>query len=227
MSYFAITSNHPRHAKFLKTLYDNLDLSVVIVVDKGPFTEEEFRYFETQNMLLLQKPNIIKCSKHQLHSNFILQTLDKISPKVGFVFGAPILKESIFSLPEYGCVNIHTGLVTHYRGVDSSLWAAHNYDFDLIGATLHHVDASIDTGNIIDMETINIDRSDSLNALFYKSCQVGFNLLNKNMSDIISNKSKSIKLTEKGKLYQNKDRKPEIIKIAESNLRRYKNENYS
>ena len=134
MSYFAITSNHPRHVKFLETLNNKIDLSVVVVVDKGPITQEEADYFNP-DMKLLRMSNVIRCSKHQLHSNFVLQTLSRIGAQVGFIFGAPLLKKELFEIPQHGCVNIHTGLVDHYRGVDSSLWAMYDNRPDLIGTT--------------------------------------------------------------------------------------------
>ena len=226
MSYFAITSNHPRHVKFLETLNNKIDLSVVVVVDKGPITQEEADYFNP-DMKLLRMSNVVRCSKHQLHSNFVLQTLSKTYAQVGFIFGAPLLKKELFEIPQHGCVNIHTGLVDHYRGVDSSLWAMYDNRPDLIGTTLHYIDESIDAGNIIDTGVINLDRYDTLDTLFFKSCQVGFRLLSNNFSDIISNKANKKVLYNRGKLYQNKDRSPEIIKKAEQNLARYKNENYS
>ncbi len=226
MSYFAITSNHPRHVRFLETLYEKIDLSVVIVVDKGPIFQEEADYFNS-NLSLLRTPNVLRCSKHQLHSNFVLQTLSKIDPKVGFVFGAPLLKESVFNLPKYGCVNIHTGQVEHYRGVDSSLWAMYDNRPDLIGATLHYIDKTIDAGSVIDTKGVDLDRFDNLNTIFYKSCKAGFHLLSDNLSDIIANKTKKKRLETMGKLYQNKDRNSEIVKKAANNLRRYKSENYS
>lgn len=226
MNYFAITSNHPRHMKFLETLHEKIDLSVIVVVDKGPIIQEEADYFNS-NLSLLHKNNILRCSKHQLHSNFVIQTLQKTEPKVGFVFGAPLLKEQIFKIPEYGCVNIHTGLVNHYRGVDSSLWAMYNNRPDLVGATLHYIDKTIDAGKIIDTGVINIDQYDNLDTLFFKSCKVGFRLLYNNIDDIIANKATKKILKSRGTLYQNKDRSSEIIKKAEENLTRYKNENYS
>jgi methionyl-tRNA formyltransferase len=130
-------------------------------------------------------------------------------------------------MPEYGCVNIHTGLVDHYRGVDSSLWAMYDNRPDLIGATLHYIDETIDAGNIIDTKKIELDRFDNLNTLFYKSCLAGFRLISDNIGDIITNKTIKKSLRTKGKLYQNKDKSSEIVDKAESNLRRYKNENYS
>jgi methionyl-tRNA formyltransferase len=221
MSYFAITSNHPRHIKFLETLYESIDISVVVIVDKGPISQEEADYFNS-NLSLLHNSNILRCSKQQLHSSFVLQTLQKMQPKVGFVFGAPLLKEQLFSLPEYGCVNIHTGLVDHYRGVDSSLWAMYDNRPDLVGATLHYIDRTIDAGTVIGTRGIEFDKFDDLNTVFYKSCLSGFRLLSDNIDDILTNKSNKRTLKAKGKLYQNKDKNSEIVKRAENNLRRYK-----
>ena len=225
MSYFAVTSNHPRHVKFLETLYEKIDLSVVIVVDKGPVAQEEADYFSS-DMSILRKENILRCNKIQLHSNFVLNTIKNTKPKVGFIFGAPLLKKSLFEIPEYGCVNIHTGLVDHYRGVDSSLWAMYDNRPDLIGSTLHYIDSSIDGGDVIGMKSINIDRFDGIDTLFYKSCKVGFSLLSDNINDIICNRTNKQVLTSRGKLYQNKDKTLDIVDRAKENLRRYKNENY-
>ena len=98
MSYFAITSNHPRHVKYLETLYDQVELSTVVIVDKGVLTEAEADYFKS-DMTLLGRDNVIRCSKQQLHSDFMLQSLHKISAKVGFIFGAPLLEKELFEIP--------------------------------------------------------------------------------------------------------------------------------
>jgi methionyl-tRNA formyltransferase len=225
MSYFAITSNHPRHVKYLETLYNQIELSTVVIVDKGTVTEEEADYFKS-DMSLLGKSNVIRCSKQQLHSDLMLQRLQKVNAKVGFIFGAPLLKKELFEIPQYGCVNIHTGLVNHYRGVDSSLWAMYDNRPDLIGATLHYIDKSIDAGNIIDTGVIDLDRHDNLESLFYKSCQVGFSLLSNNIDDIVANKANKQALKNRGKLYQHKDKNSDVVNRAKENLRKYKNENY-
>jgi methionyl-tRNA formyltransferase len=226
MSFFAITSNHPRHVRFLETLYQWVESPVVIVVDKDSVSPKEVNYFDS-DLSLLDRDNIVRCSKEQLYSDFVLDTLAEINPKVGFVFGAPLLKKEIFSLPEYGCVNIHTGLVDHYRGVDSILWALYDNRPDLVGATLHHIDNTIDAGLVIDTRAVSIELNDSLDTLFYKSCIAGFELLSENIEVIIANKPKKTKLLTKGVLYQNKDRNTQVIEKAKENLRRYQNENYS
>lgn len=134
MNCFAITSDHPRHVKFLETLYSKVDIDLVVIVSKRGYDPLEREYFNS-DMSLLRRKNVLMCTKEQLNSSFVRQTLSKVQADVGFVFGAPLLRECVFSIPKYGCVNIHTGLVTHYRGVDSTLWALHDDRPDLIGAT--------------------------------------------------------------------------------------------
>ena len=219
MSFFAITSNHPRHVQFLETLYEQLKIPVVIVVDKGPISQKEADFFEA-DLSLLRQPNILRCNLKQLHSNFVLQTLKKLDPKAGFVFGAPLLKESIFSIPEYGCVNIHTGPVDHYRGVDSAYWAIQDERLDLIGATLHYIDKSIDGGDTIEIGNVSCDIYDTPDTLFFKSCKSGFSLLRDNLYDIVNNSVSTIKLDKLGKLYQNKDMNDDVVRSIHEKLPR-------
>lgn len=46
--------------------------------------------------------------------------------------------------------NLHSGLLPEYRGVDPQLWAMSQGQTQC-GSTLHHVDTSIDTGDIIEI----------------------------------------------------------------------------
>lgn len=221
MSCFAITSNHPRHVRFLETLYDKVDIDLVVIVSKQGINPSEQEYFNA-DMSLLKRKNILMCTKEQLNSTFVRQTLSKVQADVGFVFGAPLLREEVFSIPKYGCVNIHTGLVSHYRGVDSAIWALYDNRPDLVGATLHYINKSIDTGQIVSMSPVQILDTDSLDTVFYRSCEVGFNLLSDAFSDIMLDKKVEKKQPNtKGKLFQSKDMNTEIVSRAAVNLGRY------
>ena len=114
MSCFAITSDHPRHIKFLETLHGKVDIDLVVIVSKPGGDPLEREYFDS-DISLLRGRNILMCTKDQLNSRFVRQTLSKVHADVGFVFGAPLLREEVFSIPKYGCVNIHTGLVSPDR----------------------------------------------------------------------------------------------------------------
>ena len=233
MSCFAITSDKPRHIKFIKTLQEHVKLATVIIVPKDnpdqSFTKEEEAFFPDCGSI----PNrvYLKCSSRNLESDLVLEALKRSKTKVGFIFGAPLLSSKLYSIPEYGCVNIHTGLVQHYRGVDSSSWALYDNKLDLIGTTLHYIDDSIDAGSLIEQGKITIEQDDTPNKIFFKTCQLGFDLLSKNISSIMKNNCTTLPLEKRGKLYQKKDMtrdiKMKVEKLCRKRVMEYLGENYS
>lgn len=77
-----------------------------------------------------------------------------------------ILKKDIINLPTIGCINTHASLLPKYRGRAPLNWAMINGE-EYSGVTVHFIDESIDTGDIILQEKIKIDEdyyiSDLLN----------------------------------------------------------------
>lgn len=60
-----------------------------------------------------------------------------------------ILKAEFITLPKYGVINLHSGLLPEYRGAMATFWTMMNQD-RLIGSTLHYIsDPGIDTGKVI------------------------------------------------------------------------------
>ena len=58
-----------------------------------------------------------------------------------------LFKESVLSIPAYGCVNLHHGLLPYQRGLFCDLHAL--YNAETTGITLHKMDKKIDSGGII------------------------------------------------------------------------------
>ncbi len=207
MKSIAITSNQPRHREFVNRLEKIIELDLVVVLAKKEgdkhFLRSENKFFNKFDDL---RANIIECNPSHLNSTRLKNLLTSASADMFFVFGAPLLKKELFSIPSKGCINIHTGLVQHHRGVDSCYWAIEEEKPETIGATLHYIDESIDGGNIIDQSTTNnIEASDTVDDIFMKTCITGFDLLEKNMYNILENNVKSFVLNKRGKLYQMKD----------------------
>jgi len=232
MSYFAITSNQARHIQFLNTLRMHLPIDQIIVVPKENrdknFTKQERRFWPRASGI---GSMYLMCNKSHLKDDLVLTSLRRKKPKVGFIFGAPLLPKEIYSIPEYGCVNIHTGLVQHYRGVDSSYWAIYEENFDKIGTTLHYIDSSIDGGDIIDQDTVKVVETDTPDKLFFKTCQLGFVMLIDNLQSIINNDVDRKRLNHRGKLFQTKDMNSDIMKeinlTCKDKIKRFLNENNS
>ena len=60
-----------------------------------------------------------------------------------------ILKDKAIAIPQYGVLNLHSGLLPDYRGAMATFWALLNGDTE-IGSTLHYiVDGTIDTGPVV------------------------------------------------------------------------------
>lgn len=66
-----------------------------------------------------------------------------------------LLKENIFSIPQYGTINLHPSYLPEYPGRNPWFWTYYNTDLNP-GVTLHYVDSGEDTGDIIRQERFNI-----------------------------------------------------------------------
>lgn len=72
-----------------------------------------------------------------------------------------ILKDAAISIPKFGVLNLHSGLLPEYKGMMATFWAMLN-DEPTIGSTLHYiVDGTIDTGPVISQACMTADRSRS------------------------------------------------------------------
>ncbi len=66
---------------------------------------------------------------------------------LGILYGTNIIKETVFSVPKLGSINIHQGLAPLYRGGPTVFWELFN-DEKEVGITVHFVAAKVDTCDI-------------------------------------------------------------------------------
>ena len=213
MKSIAITSNHPRHIAFLNAIHEKAHFAKAIIETKLPgsdrFVEREKKFFK-ECELPANLPTVY-CEKGEVNSKRVIEILKSEKPDFIFTFGCSLLQREVIDIPINGCVNIHTGLVQYHRGVDSCYWALYEGRPETIGATVHMINDSIDAGDIIAQErTRNLSSDDNPDIVFFKTCSTGFEVLKENIEDIYRHRAKSIKLKERGKLYQIKDMGAEI-----------------
>lgn len=99
-----------------------------------------------------------------------------------------ILKQEVLDMPRLGSINIHASLLPKYRGAAPIQWAILD-GLKETGVTIMHMDAGIDTGNIIMQEKIEIEDTDTGESLFDKLADLGAKAI-----------VKAIPLIEKGEL---------------------------
>jgi len=70
---------------------------------------------------------------------------------LGLSLGNGYIPKSVFSIPRYGMVNIHTEVLPDYQGGRSIVWPIYEGEKET-GFTIHQIDSKIDTGPILYLE---------------------------------------------------------------------------
>lgn len=87
-----------------------------------------------------------------------------------------ILPQSILDIPKYGCVNIHASLLPKYRGASPIQYVVINGETES-GITTMMMAASLDTGDILDQESVPLDEKETGGSLHDKLSDIGGRLI--------------------------------------------------
>ena len=99
-----------------------------------------------------------------LNSELARTTLAGFGADLGIVIGTRILKRSTFGVPRLGSINLHKGAVPDYRGMPPGFWELY-YGERQAGVTVHFVDDTLDTGDIVaesSLDILPLDTPDTL-----------------------------------------------------------------
>ncbi len=113
------------------------------------------------------------CSRHNVpfkyfndpNDNNTIDFLSEKNPDIILSVGSEILKEDFLKVPKIGVLNVHMGILPHYRGIGVTEWPileSDSLDEVEIGITLHLIDKGVDTGPIILKKNIDIDFKDTI-----------------------------------------------------------------
>ena len=84
-----------------------------------------------------------------VNSAEVQTVLAQLEPEIIVVNGTRIIGKKTLAAIKNPLINIHSGITPMFRGVHGGYWALVEKRPDLVGSTLHFVDAGIDTGKII------------------------------------------------------------------------------
>jgi folate-dependent phosphoribosylglycinamide formyltransferase PurN len=102
------------------------------------------------------------------HAGESLKMLREARADLGVLYGTNIVKETVFSIPRLGSINIHQGLAPLYRGGPTVFWELFNGEKE-IGITAHFVAPKVDTGDIILQQTLPLEYDFSRYDLDYET----------------------------------------------------------
>jgi methionyl-tRNA formyltransferase len=100
------------------------------------------------------------------HSDEGRELLKSLDADLGILYGTNIIRETVFSIPRLGAINLHQGLAPLYRGGPTVFWELYNGERE-IGITVHFVAAKVDTGDVILQKTIPMNYDFSKYGLEY------------------------------------------------------------
>ncbi|TAK51519.1 MAG: hypothetical protein EPO25_16310, partial [Gammaproteobacteria bacterium] len=92
-----------------------------------------------------------------VHAPEVVAAVRAAEPDVGVVYGGPILRPELFSIPWLGTLGIHHGRVPHYRGKKTTFWEMYHGE-PCAGITVQRLNAGIDTGDIVRTGEVAIGR---------------------------------------------------------------------
>ena len=105
------------------------------------------QWSENNNINLIQQDNL-DCSD-------FANRLKGFNADLFIVIAYKILPKTIFTLPKYGTMNLHASLLPKYRGAAPIQRSILNGD-KKTGVSTFIIDSSVDTGNIVMQESVNI-----------------------------------------------------------------------
>jgi methionyl-tRNA formyltransferase len=111
-----------------------------------------------------------------------------------------ILPEEIINMPKYGCINVHASLLPKYRGASPIQWAVLD-GCEYSGVTTMQMDKGLDTGDILEVEKVKLDKKETGGSLFDRLSEVGANLLVKTLEKAEAGTLKPIKQDESEATY--------------------------
>jgi methionyl-tRNA formyltransferase len=87
-----------------------------------------------------------------------------------------ILSKEILDMPRLGCVNIHASLLPKYRGAAPINWCIIDGE-EKTGVTIMQMNEGLDTGDILTVKEVPIDKKETAGTLFDKLSVAGAELI--------------------------------------------------
>ena len=186
--------------EILKSIIDKVDVALVVsqpdslVGRKQVLTPSPVKTFATLNNIEVFTPQNIKTD---------FSKIEEVQPDliVTCAYGQ-IIPKTLLDLPKLGCINVHASLLPKLRG-GAPIHRAIMDGLEETGITIMYMDEHMDTGDVIDKDTVKIDLDDNLDSLTQKLIVCAKALLIKTLPTLIDGTSKRTKQSDSDATYAN------------------------
>lgn len=119
----------------------------------------------------------------KLKSQEFIETLKDINADLFIVIAFRMLPEVVWKMPRLGTFNLHASLLPKYRGAAPINWAVINGETET-GLTTFFLKHEIDTGDIIQQESVKIKPEENVGDVHDKLMHLGAKMVVKTVKDI-------------------------------------------
>lgn len=135
----------------------------IVGVITSPPSNSTYEYMKT--FLASEKLLHIENNKN-FKDEKLLQQVRELNPDVAFVCSFNyLLPKELYEIPHLGTINFHPSLLPDYRGANPYFHVINN-DEKITGITMHFMDETFDTGDIIKQVPLPILDNDTMGSLF-------------------------------------------------------------
>ena len=141
-----------------------------------------------------------------------------LSPEVVLVFGTGLLRGGILERFAGRIINLHLGISPYYRGAGTNFWPLVNREPEFVGATVHYLDAGIDTGPMIAHARPEIAAADGPHDIGNKAIVAGADALLRAVRGHVRGAVSPVPQTGAGRLYQRQDFSADAVRKLRRNF---------
>lgn len=116
--------------------------------------------------------NIPILQPENLKDPAFLKKITEANADLIVVVAFKILPPEVYTIPEYGAINLHASLLPKYRGAAPINWALINGETET-GVTVFFLKEKVDTGDILLQKKLFIDNEDDFGSLYKKLANLG------------------------------------------------------
>ena len=155
-------------------------INVSFVVSNNP-EAPGLKIAEQSNIPTYSWNNLSELEEHVLD----LVKIHKIKLLVLAGFMRLLSKKFINSIPKHSIINVHPSILPEFKGLNAIQQALES-GAKYTGVTIHHVDEGVDTGEIIQQESIKIKENDTIASLTKRLQTLEHDLFPKVIESILS-----------------------------------------
>lgn len=119
---------------------------------RGWYADKSTRDLEElcqKNGIQLERTPFINCETTR-------NLFNAANAELGLSLGNGYIPESVFSIPKFGMINIHSEILPDFQGAQSVIWPIYE-GVTNTGITIHQIDKGIDTGAILYQQVVPIE----------------------------------------------------------------------